>query len=138
MSAKSGLSSARGVRVRDSREKYSVPMVRGIQGRSRKLPMTLELSSVTATVTVEQLAETFVGMGDENQAEFFMHMAKAFVKFRIADSTPFEDRVRKMGGHMQAAGIGERLGRLSPDAVELLRTMVEYTEDEIVKGVMQS
>lgn len=104
-------------------------------------PAVLELTSVVATVTVEELAEIFAGLGDEAQAEFFTHMARAFAKFGRHDPATQLETGRRgtgMGGHTKAMSIGEYLGRTSPDAVELLRTVVESAEGEIVKGVMES
>lgn len=90
--------------------------------------VALKLSSITATITVEQLAEAFASLDDEAQAEFFAHMADAFAEFKGGG----------LGRDMQAMSIGGCLGKLSPDAVELLRTVVEYADEAVVKDVMES
>jgi hypothetical protein len=89
-------------------------------------PVTLELTTVKATMTVAQLAATFAGMGDEEQAQFFAEMAKAFQQFD------------GLGGDWQAMEIGKYLGKKSPQAVELLKTILETASEVLVKDVMES
>jgi hypothetical protein len=128
-----------------ARDLPGVPGVEGVTADSGRFTadgpvVAVRLSPVSATMTIDQLAEAFAGMSDEHQAEFLVRVAARFAEFSARPADWRRGEGPSLGGDYQALMIGERLGR-RPDgaaAVELLRLVMEAAEEALVGEVMGS
>jgi hypothetical protein len=125
-----------GVLLQEKTWRQYDPAVEKLYHRPGGNPVMLELTTVKATMTIKQLAEAFAGLGDEDQAQFFVEVAKAFAKFGQAGTG--RSTALNLGGDWQAMQIGEILGKESTDAISLIRTILEAADEAMVKDVMTS
>ena len=91
--------------------------------------VTISLPKVDVRLNAQDLARCVAELDDSGQASFLAALARQFAAF-----------TGTLGPDWQASQAGKRLG-LRPDggaAVELLRTVLESAEEELVKGVMES
>lgn len=90
--------------------------------------MTVRLDNVPVTLSVRQLAACLAELRSDEQAEFFVELARLFRGFTGI-----------LGGHGQAIRIGEALASTGDeDAVELLSLVLEYASKSIVEKVMEA
>lgn len=90
--------------------------------------VTVRLDNVPVTLSVRQLAACLAELRSDEQAEFFVELARLFRGFTGI-----------LGGHGQAIRIGEALASTGDeDAVELLSLVLEYASKSIVEKVMEA
>lgn len=92
--------------------------------------VTIRLDNVPITLSVRQLAACLAELRSDEQAEFFVELARLFRGFTGI-----------LGGHGQAIKIGEALAKIGDedeDAVELLSLILEYAQKTIVEKVMET
>jgi len=88
--------------------------------------VTVDLERVPVTLSVRQLAACVAELNSDNQADFFVELARLFHGFTGTGA----------GG--QASMIGEALAKVGGDrAMDLLSLVLEYAQSAAVKKVME-
>lgn len=90
--------------------------------------VTVRLTNVPVTLTVRQLAICLAELSSDEQAEFFVELARLFKGF-----------IGRLGGQGQAIMVGQTLAKIGDeDTIELLSLVLEYAQKTIVEKIMES
>lgn len=90
--------------------------------------VTVRLDNVPVTLSVRQLAACLAELSSDEQAEFFIELARLFDGF-----------TGRLGGQGQAIMVGQTLAKIADEnSIEFLSLILEYAQKTIVEKIMES